>query len=76
MLQAHLGQAAVARPAQAEGPHAFRERGGRPLNGFDGLIAAIASSRDAVIATRNVPDFADCGVPIVNPWDNLGPSGS
>ena len=49
---------------------ATRERGGRPLNGFDGLIAAIARARDAVIATRNVGDFADCGVPVMNPWDD------
>src|SRR3954463_9023556 len=54
---------------------ATRERGGRPLNGFDGLIAAIAAAKDAVIATRNVGDFADCGVPIVNPWDEPGSSG-
>src|SRR4051794_12036784 len=51
---------------------AARERGGRPLNGFDGLIAAIARARDAAIATRNVGDFADCGVPVVNPWDKQG----
>ena len=48
---------------------ATRERRGRPLNGFDGLIAAIAHSQDAAIATRNVGDFADCGVSVVNPWD-------
>src|SRR4051794_31500253 len=53
---------------------AARERGGRPLSGFDGLIAAIALARDAVIATRNVGDFADCGVLIVNPWDDAGSS--
>jgi toxin FitB len=49
---------------------AARERVGRPLNGIDGLIAAIAQARDAIIATRNVGDFTDCGVAIVNPWDN------
>ena len=54
---------------------ATRERGGRPLNGFDGLIAAIARAKDAVIATRNIDDFADCGVPIVNPWDEPGSNG-
>src|SRR4051812_32427281 len=49
---------------------AARERAGRPLNGFDGLIAAIARAQDAKIATRNVGDFTDCGATIVNPWDD------
>src|SRR4051812_11039839 len=54
---------------------AARERAGRPLKGFDGLIAAIARARDAMIATRNVGDFTDCGVVIVNPWDDPGAGG-
>jgi len=37
-----------------------RERSGRPLEGFDGLIAAIARSRGYEIATRNVNDFTNC----------------
>jgi toxin FitB len=45
-----------------------RERIGRPLEGFDGLIAAIARSRGATIATRNVNDFEECGIAITNPW--------
>jgi hypothetical protein len=55
---------------------AARERAGRLLNGFDGLIAAIARSRNAAIATRSVGDLADCGVAIVTPWDDLVSSGS
>jgi toxin FitB len=51
-----------------------RERTGRPFEGFDGLIAAIAKTRDAAIATRNVADFANCGMSIVNPWDDPGSS--
>ena len=35
----------------------------------DRLIAAIALSRHASVVTRNVKDFARCGVPIINPWD-------
>ena len=46
-----------------------RERAGRPLEGFDGLIAAIAKSRGLSIATRNTGDFESCGVAVVNPWD-------
>lgn len=42
---------------------------GRPLEGFDGLIAAIAAAAGFAVATRNTADFADCGVPLVNPWE-------
>lgn len=41
---------------------------GRPLSTEDGMIAAICSSRSASLATRNVGDFADTGVELVNPW--------
>jgi len=42
---------------------------GRPISQFDCQIAAIARSRGAVVATRNVADFADTGAATVNPWD-------
>jgi toxin FitB len=45
-----------------------RERAGRRLEGFDGLIAAIAKSRGMPIATRNTNDFAGCGIDVINPW--------
>jgi predicted nucleic acid-binding protein len=45
-----------------------RERAGRPVEGFDGLIAAIAKSRGLPIATRNSDDFAGCDVALMNPW--------
>ena len=48
---------------------ADRRRGGRPISSFDAQIAAIARSVGAVIATRNVADFSDCGVEVVNPWE-------
>lgn len=48
---------------------AARRRGGRPMSEADAQIAAIARSRGAAIATRNVDDFAGCGVTIVSPWD-------
>ena len=41
---------------------------GRPISPFDCQIAAIARARGAVIATRNVEDFLNCGVEIINPW--------
>ena len=48
---------------------AHRRAIGRPISQFDAQIAAIAVSRGASIATRNVADFADTGAVIVNPWD-------
>ena len=45
-----------------------RQSVGRPIDAFDAMIAAIAASRAATVATRNVADFTGCGVPIVDPW--------
>jgi predicted nucleic acid-binding protein len=47
---------------------ALRESSGRRLEGFDGLIAAIAAARGAAIATRNAEDFAECGITVISPW--------
>ncbi len=43
-------------------------RAGRPISQADGQIAAIAHSRDAMLATRNVQDFKLADVHLVNPW--------
>jgi predicted nucleic acid-binding protein len=45
-----------------------RQRAGRPIETLDAQIAAIASMIGADVATRNVNDFADCGLTIINPW--------
>lgn len=58
------GAAARAYAALAAG----RQRAGRPISQFDAQIAAIAWSRGAAVATRNVGDFEGCGVEILNPW--------
>jgi predicted nucleic acid-binding protein len=47
---------------------ATRRQAGRPIAQADAQIAAIARSRGASLATRNVDDFADCEVEIINPW--------
>lgn len=47
---------------------ASRKAAGKPISQLDAMIAAIAKSRGAGLATRNVKDFADCGVAIVDPW--------
>jgi predicted nucleic acid-binding protein len=57
-------EAARAFPAIAFG----RRSRGRPIAELDAQIAAIARSRDAILATRNIADFEDCGVRLVNPW--------
>lgn len=51
---------------------AERRQAGRPISQADAQIAAIARSRGAVLATRNVPDFEGCGVEIINPWTGAG----
>ena len=48
---------------------ADRRAAGRPISQFDCQICAIASANDAAIATRNTGDFQDCGVVVINPWD-------
>jgi toxin FitB len=48
---------------------AHRRSLGRPISHADAQIAAIARTRNAQLATRNVEDFEDCDLEIVNPWN-------
>ena len=48
---------------------ANRKAAGKPISQFDAMIAAIARSRGADLATRNVKDFVDCGISIIDPWN-------
>lgn len=55
--------------ARANGPIlASRKALGRPINQIDAQIAATALANGATLATRNTPDFEDCGIRLVNPW--------
>ena len=45
-----------------------RARLGMPIEGFDAQIAAICRAREASLATRNVKDFLETGVAVVDPW--------
>ena len=57
----------------AAAPHyaalvAHRERSGRPIHTADAQIAAITRTHGATLATRNIADFEDIGLPLVDPW--------
>ena len=61
-------------PFDREAARAYAEIGvvrraaGLPVHHADCQIAAIARSRNAGIATRNVKDFEGCGIDVINPW--------
>ncbi len=48
---------------------AYRRQLGRPISQFDAQIAAICRVQQATLATRNIRDFLDCGIELVNPWE-------
>ena len=45
-----------------------RERAGRPIEVLDAQIAAICRELGAVLATRNIKDFEETGVELIDPW--------
>jgi len=51
-----------------------RESLGRPIEGFDAQIAAICRVHGAAVATRNVKDFEETGIAIIDPWGGSGDS--
>lgn len=46
-----------------------RRRIGKPISQADAQIASICSSRQATLTTRNISDFEDCGIDLLNPWE-------
>ena len=50
---------------------ASRRSFGKPIGVADCQIAAITRTQDAILVTRNVRDFEDTGIEIVNPWLEL-----
>ncbi len=48
---------------------AHRRSIGRPLSIPDGQIASIALMNKCDIATRNIRDFEDCGLQLINPFE-------
>ncbi len=46
-----------------------RNRAGRPIEGFDALIAATARAAGAGVATRDIGGFQGCGLhSLIDPW--------
>ncbi|QCI98481.1 type II toxin-antitoxin system VapC family toxin [Agrobacterium larrymoorei] len=45
-----------------------RRKIGKPISQFDAQIAAIAISHGASLATRNVSDFEELPLHVINPW--------
>ncbi len=57
------------RTAQLAGQlRAGRERAGCVVTQADMLIAATALTSGRILVTRNVKDFSDCGVTVLNPF--------
>ena len=55
--------------ARAYAEIASRRRAmGRPASEADAQIAAIARSRGMALATRNIRDFEDMRIEVLNPW--------
>jgi predicted nucleic acid-binding protein len=47
---------------------AHRREIGRPISSLDGQVAAIARSRGFSVATRNIRDFEECRIDLINPF--------
>jgi predicted nucleic acid-binding protein len=62
---AYDGDAAGAHAAIA----AARRARGRASSQADAMIAGIVHSRGATLVTRNVRDFEDCGIDLLDPWN-------
>jgi predicted nucleic acid-binding protein len=42
---------------------------GQPIESFDALIAATALANGATVATRDIGGFSECGLALINPWE-------
>ena len=46
------------------------KRRGKPLAVIDGLLAATALHHNLTLVTRNIGDFVDTQVPVLDPWES------
>jgi hypothetical protein len=49
---------------------ADRRSKGKPISDLDAQIAAIALTHKATLATRNISDFENCGIELIDPWES------
>ena len=47
-----------------------RRRSGKPRDLRDTMIAGIALSQNATLATRNARHFDDLRIPVIDPWQS------
>lgn len=47
----------------------YRKEVGYPMSLPDGQIAGIAHAHGFAVATRNIKDFQDCGLELINPFE-------
>lgn len=47
---------------------AAAEAQGRTVSAFDSIIAATAGTHGCTLVTRNIRDFSETGIAILNPW--------
>lgn len=48
---------------------AARRAAGKPTSQSDAMVGAIAAAHGCAVATRNVLDFSDFGVTVLDPWN-------
>lgn len=46
------------------------EKAGRPIPAIDSLFAAQAITYNMIFVTRNIKDFANIGIDLLNPWQS------
>jgi len=68
ILEQRIASFDVAAAREAADLMAARRKAGRPVEIRDTMIAGIALAQHASLATRNLADFADTRIPLVNPW--------
>jgi predicted nucleic acid-binding protein len=49
---------------------ASRQSAGKPIIRADAQVASICAKHGATLATRNVKDFADTGIDLIDPWES------
>ena len=48
-----------------------RDGMGLPIDGFDAQIAAVCRARGATLATRNLKDYWETGIGLIDPWQHV-----